>query len=262
MPELMIKGTKIYYELHGTEGKPVVLFLHGLGSSVRDWELQVPAFSQDYRVLLIDMRGHGRSDKPIPQYTMPIFASDVVGVMDSLKIEKVHIVGISMGGMIAFQLAVDCPERIQSLCIVNSGPAVILRSLQDRFAIYMRFVIVRLMGMRKMGAVIAPKLFVDAEQEELRQLFIERWAENDPRAYLNALRAIVGWTVEERIGENSIPTLIAVSDQDYTPVSLKEAYMPKLRNARLTIIPNAHHAVSSERPEAFNQVIMEFLREF
>jgi 3-oxoadipate enol-lactonase len=261
MPELMIKDTKIYYELHGKEDKPVVLFLHGLGSSVQDWEFQLPAFSQDYHVLLIDMRGHGRSDKPKAQYSMAVFASDVIAVMDSLKIEKVHIVGISMGGMIAFQLAVDYPERISSLCIVNSGPAVVLRSLKDRIAIYSRFVIVRLMGMRKMGAVIAPKLFVDAEQEDLRQTFIERWAANDPKAYLNALRAIVGWTVEERIGTIPVRSLILVSDQDYTPVSLKEAYLPKLKNARLQIMPNAHHAVSSERPEAFNQAVMEFLNE-
>jgi 3-oxoadipate enol-lactonase len=262
MPELKLSDTTIYYELHGKDDKPVVLFLHGLGSSVRDWELQVPAFSQDYRVLLIDMRGHGRSGKPSQQYSMAGFASDTIAVMDSLKIQKVHIVGISMGGMIAFQMAVDCPERIASLCIVNSGPAVILKTLQDRIAIYSRFVIVRLLGMRKMGEVLAPKLFVDADQGELRRVFAERWAENDPKAYLNALRAIVGWTVEERIGEIQIPTLPLVSEQDYTPISLKEAYMVKMRNQpRLQIIPNAHHAVSSERPEAFNEAVRAFLQE-
>ena len=112
MPELTLKDTNIYYELHGDASNPVVLFLHGLGSSVRDLDLQVPAFSHDYCVLTIDMRGHGRSSKPSEQYSMPIFAKDVIAVMDNLQIEKAHIVGLSMGGMIAFQLAVDCPERI------------------------------------------------------------------------------------------------------------------------------------------------------
>lgn len=261
MPEITVQNTKIYYELEGSANKPCLLFLHGLGSSIRDWEFQLPIFQQDYRVLAIDMRGHGRSDKPTAQYSMRQFASDIVAVMDKEKIDKVHVIGISMGGMIAFQMAVDYPERIHSLVIVNSGPAVVPKTLAEKFAIYSRFVIVRLMGMRKMGEVLAPKLFVDAEQENLRREFVERWAANDPKAYLNTLRAIVGWSVEDAIHKISSPMLILCSDLDYTPTALKEAYMPKLANARLQVLPNSHHAVSSERPELFNQAVLAFLAE-
>jgi 3-oxoadipate enol-lactonase len=260
MPTTKVNDIQLYYELHGAEGKPTVLFLHGLGSSVRDWELQIPAFADDYRLLLIDMRGHGRSDKPQGPYSMPLWVRDVIALLDQLKIDKVHIVGLSMGGMIAFQMAVDCPERIQSMIIVNSGPAVIPRTLQERIGIWMRFVIVRVMGMRKMGETLAPRLFVDADQETLRQTFITRWAENDPRTYLDSLRAIVGWTVEDRISAIKIPTLVLVSDLDYTPISLKEAYLAKMSNATLQVLSNAHHAVSSERPEAFNQAVKQFLQ--
>jgi 3-oxoadipate enol-lactonase len=260
MPELTIQKTKIYYELHGKEGKPYLILIHGLGSSVRDWEFQIPVFSEDYRVLAIDMRGHGRSDKPKEKYSVRQFGSDVIAVMDALKIEKAHIVGISMGGMIAFQMAVDCPERIEKLVIVNSGPALVPKTLAEKIAIYSRFVIVRLMGMRKMGEVLAPKLFVDAEQENLRQTFAQRWAENDPNAYLNTLRALVGWDVEAHIHKIQQPSLILCSDQDYSPLALKEAYLAKMPSATLQVIPNAHHAVSSERPEAFNEAVLAWLK--
>src|SRR5690349_17167122 len=103
MPFAKVNNVQLYYELDGDDSKPVVLFLHGLGSSVRDWEYQVTHFAQNYRVLLIDMRGHGRSEKPAGPYSMRQWAADVVALLDHLKIDKAHVVGLSMGGMIAFQ---------------------------------------------------------------------------------------------------------------------------------------------------------------
>lgn len=260
MPHLSVNGTRIYYEIHGDDAKPVVLFLHGLGSSVRDWELQVPAFSAEYRVLLIDMRGHGKSDKPKTAYSMAQFAQDVIAVMDHLQIAEAHVVGLSMGGMIAFQLAVDAPQRLKTLSIVNSGPAVVPRTFQERFGVWLRFMIVRLMGMRKMGETLAPKLFTEPDQEALRQTFIERWAENDPQAYLNALRAIVGWSVEDRIGSILTKTLILCAEHDYTPVAVKEAYAQKMLKARVVVMENAHHAAPIEKPDQFNRILLDFLR--
>jgi pimeloyl-ACP methyl ester carboxylesterase len=191
---------------------------------------------------------------------MPLFARDVIALLDYLKIDKVHMVGLSMGGMIAFQLAVDYPQRFHSMTIVNSGPAVVPKTFKDRVGVWMRFIIVRTMGMRKMGETLAPRLFVDPDQENLRQTFIQRWAENDSRAYLDSLRAIVGWTVEDKIKNITLPTLIVASDQDYTPVSAKEAYIAKMQNVKLEVIPNAHHAVAGERPDAFNQVVDRFIQ--
>lgn len=258
MPHLNQNGTQIYYELHGPEnGEPMVL-LHGLGSSGRDWELQLPALT-DYRVLLIDMRGHGRSEKPSGPYSVPMFARDVVAIFDHVGFTSAHVVGLSMGGMIAFQMAVDTPERIRSMVIVNSGPALVPASLSDKFKVWLRFFIVRMMGMRKMGETLAPRLFTDADMDVQRQQFIERWAENDRESYLAAMRAIVGWTVLDRIGTIQIPTLIVAADMDYTPISAKEAYIAKMPSARLHIIENSHHAVPAERPDAFNRVLADFL---
>jgi 3-oxoadipate enol-lactonase len=260
MPRVSVNGIQLYYELGGQESQPVILFLHGLGSSTQDWTPQLAYFGRDYRVLVADMRGHGQSDKPRGPYTMPQFAADVIALLDYLIIDTVHVVGLSMGGMIAFQLAVDDPGRLRSMTIINSVPDVVPHTFKDRFNIWMRFWIVRYMGMRKMGETLAPRLFVDPNQEALRQSFIESWAANDPRAYQDAMRAIAGWSVEGRIGAITIPTLIIASDHDYTPVAAKEAYIAKMPGTTLKIIENAHHAVPVERPDALNAVIHDFIK--
>lgn len=260
MPHRSINGIEMYYELYGAEGKPLVLFLHGLGSSLQDWELQIPYFAAEYRVLTVDIRGHGRSGKPAGPYAMRQFAQDVVTLMDALKIDKAHLVGLSMGGMIAFQMAADYPERILTMTIANSGPAVVATTIKDRFNVWMRFFIVRALGMKKMGETLAKRLFVRPEEEALRQTFIQRWAENDPRAYLDAMRAIVGWSVVDKLGDMTMPTLVLASDQDYTPVAIKESYAKQMPNASVKVLPDSHHAVAVERPELFNEAVHGFIQ--
>jgi 3-oxoadipate enol-lactonase len=257
MPVLPLRDINLYYEIAG-QGDPVV-FIHGLGSSARDWEYQVPFFAPRYRVVVFDVRGHGRSDKPPGPYSVPLFAQDAAALIRALEAAPAHVVGISMGGMIALQLAVDEPALVRSLVVVNSGPELVVRTFRERLMILQRFLIVRLLGMRKMGEVLSQRLFPRPDQAPLRQMFVERWAENDPRAYREAMRALVGWSVADRLGDIRCPTLVIASDQDYTPVSAKEAYVARMPNARLVVIPDAHHAVTVERPEEFNQVLLDFL---
>jgi pimeloyl-ACP methyl ester carboxylesterase len=245
------------YELVGA-GDPVVL-IHGLGSSSRDWELQLPALADHYRVLTYDVRGHGASSKPRGPYRVTQFARDLALLLERLEHRPAHIVGISMGGMIAFQLAVDRPDLVRSLVIVNSGPALVPSTLAEHLAVWSRIAIAKLRGPNAMGAVLAPRLFPSPDQERLRRQFIERWAENDKNAYYAALRAIVGWSVRDRVGEIRCPVLVMAADHDYTPVSAKEAYLPLIAGATLKVIADSRHATPIERPEAFNAVLREFL---
>lgn len=259
MPTIKLNNCIFYYEITG-EGEPL-LFLHGLGSSGRDWEKQVPYFAKSYQAITFDIRGHGRSEKPAGPYSIPLFAADVAAFIEALNLAPVHVVGISMGGMITFQLAVDRPELIHTMIIVNSGSELILRTFKERLAIWQRFLIVRMMGMRKMGEVLAGRLFPQPENAHLHQLFADRWAENDKRAYLDAMRALLGWTVTEHLGKINCPTLVVAADQDYTPVSHKEAYVSLLPNAQLVVVENAHHALPVEWPQKFNSVLESFLNQ-
>ena len=257
MPKVHVNDIDLYYESTG-QGQPVLL-LHGLGSSTRDWELQTPDFSTLYRVVAFDVRGHGQSDKPPGPYSIPLFTADTTELIRSLEIGPSHVVGISMGGMIAFQLAVDTPDLVRSLVIVNSGPELIIRSLRDRLNVLQRSLLVRIFGMRKIGEFLSSRLFPKPEQEPLRQLFIERWEENDQRAYMDSMRGALGWSVSESLHKIMCPTLVVASDEDYTPISAKKAYVERLPRSELVVIEDARHAVTVERPEAFNKVVLDFL---
>ncbi|MCI0671444.1 MAG: alpha/beta hydrolase [Myxococcaceae bacterium] len=257
MPHQRVGDVQLHYEVHG-QGEPLLL-IHGLGSSTEDWEAQLPAFSQRYQVITVDVRGHGRSDKPAGPYSILQFARDIAELLRALRTGPVHVVGISMGGMIAFQLAVDAPELTRSLVIVNSGPEVVLRTLRERLLISSRFFILRFFGLKAMTGVLAKKLFPKPEQTQLRATFIERWNRNDPVAYEHALRAIVGWSVADRISALRVPIQVVTADQDYTPVSAKEAYVGKLAGAELVVIADSRHATPMDQPERFNDVVLGFL---
>ena len=259
MPILLIYDCHLYYEAQG-QGE-TILFIHGLGSSTRDWDAQVGAFASAYRVITFDLRGHGRSDKPAGPYSIDLFASDAVGLLEALEVEAAHIVGISLGGAVAFQLALDHPALVKTLTIVNSAPTMGISEEDARREIERRVGIVQKMGMRAMGEALAPNLFPNPEQAALRHTFVERWAENDPQAYIDATRSMLGWTVLDKISSIQCPSLILASDQDYTPVAVKEAYVKLMPHAELVVLPEAHHAVPVEAPAKFNAALEAFLKQ-
>jgi pimeloyl-ACP methyl ester carboxylesterase len=113
--------------------------------------------------------------------------------------------------------------------------------------------------MRKMGTVLSTILLPRPEHAQLRELFVERWARNDPGAYLRALRALIGWSVSARLGTITCPTLILTADQDYTPVAYKQFYTAAIPGAQLVVIPDARHMLPVERPAEYNDAVMNFL---
>ena len=177
MPKIKINDVEHYYESSG-EGSPL-LFIHGLGSSTQDWDLQVAYFSKFYQVITYDVRGHGQSEKPAGPYSIRQFAADASALMQALKLGPVHVAGISMGGAIAYQLALDAPKLVKSLTVVNFTPELIMATFKERMNLTSRKLIVRVLGMRKMGQVLSGKLFPKSEHEELRERFIDSWAKND-----------------------------------------------------------------------------------
>jgi pimeloyl-ACP methyl ester carboxylesterase len=259
MPTAQVNGIKLNYESHGS-GTPLV-FIHGLGSCLDDWEHQIAHFAKSYRVITLDLRGHGRSDKPDARYSMQLFASDIAVLLNSLRLEAAHIVGLSLGGGVAFQLALDSPEIVRTLTVVNSGPEMILRTFKEKYAIWLRFAIINTLGLQKLGAIIADRLFPRPEDAPEKRKFLERYAHNEAKPYKAALRAFIGWSVKAQLGTLRVPTLIMSADQDYTPVSFKEEYTAKIPGAMLKVIPDAHHGAPAERPEAFNALLGEFLAE-
>ncbi len=257
MPKLKHDECELYYEVHGV-GEPL-LFLHGLGSCSEDWQPQLAAFAADHQVILCDLRGHGKTGIARPPYNIPQFAKDIKALLDHLGISACHIVGLSLGGMNAFQLAVDYPAVCKSLTIVNSTPYVCLSGLKEYVMWYSRLGIIRSLGMESFGHFLARKLFPDAEQEALRQTVIKHYSSLDKKTYLKIFRSLKGWDLRDQIAQIQCPTLIVSSDNDYTDIAFKKAYVSLMPNAELQIIPDAHHAVTAEKPEQFNALLKNFL---
>ncbi|MDP3366484.1 MAG: alpha/beta hydrolase, partial [Pseudomonas sp.] len=207
------------------------------------------------------VRGHGRSDKPREAYRIADFAEDVAALIEHLQLPPVHLVGISMGGMIGFQLGVDRPELLRSLTIVNSGPEVKAKSARDWLEIGKRWTLSRLLSLDTIAKALGKLLFPKPEQAELRRKIEERWPQNDKRAYLASLDAIIGWGVRERLDRITCPTLVISADHDYTPVERKREYVAEMPNARLLVIENSRHATPMDQPERFNNALLAFLGE-
>ncbi|MHA2009227.1 MAG: alpha/beta fold hydrolase [Promethearchaeota archaeon] len=260
MPKKLVGDIELYYEITG-EGESL-LFVHGLGSSTRDWEENVPIFSKKYQVITVDIRGHGQTDKPKGPYTIKNFAKDIAGLLMSLEFSSVNILGISLGGAIVLQLAIDYPELIKSLVIVNAAPNSGDRQLLEKI-VSDRIELIKARGMRGIGESLAPVLFIKPEQEELRKKFVERWAENNPETYISALKSLQTWNVNnDQLQAIKCPTLVLASDQDYTPVSVKKELIKQIQNSHLVIIDDARHVLPLERPKEFNAAVMDFLSKY
>jgi len=259
MPILQTATIRTYYEVSG-QGDTLV-FIHGHGSSSRDWEFQSAFFSEYFQTLCYDVRGHGKSEKPKGPYSVAGFAIDLAELLGALEIKKAHIVGLSMGGWIAFQFAVDYPEMTKSLTIVNSWADMRPKNFQDRINIFQRYIYFRLFSMRKIGEIVAPIIFIKPEQDDLRQSLIERWAENQKASYFASMKAGIGWSVADQLDNINCPVLVVAADEDYTPVAAKQAYVDKLSNARLIIIKDSRHGTPVEHPEKFNRLLLGFLQE-
>jgi pimeloyl-ACP methyl ester carboxylesterase len=257
MPTADNRGVRIAWESSGA-GEPV-LFLHGLGGSMHDWEPQVPDFSAKYRVIRLDVRGHGSSDKPRGKYDVEEFSGDAIAVLRAAGVHRAHIVGISMGGMIALQLAVDAPAMVQSLVLVNTGPEVKPENAAERLALWQRRILTRFLSMEKFATILAGRLFPEPGQEAMRTEFHRRWAANDPGAYRQSYLALLRWSVADRIHAIREPALVVHAEFDYTTLERKERWAKQLPNARTATIAGGRHAVSMDRAAQFNALVLEFL---
>jgi pimeloyl-ACP methyl ester carboxylesterase len=263
MPSLTLPDAELHYETDGA-GPPLVL-LHGLGGSSADWAPQVAAFRDRFRVITVDTRGCGRSRAsahPHGPFTLAQLAADLQALLEHLDAPPAHVLGWSMGGMIALQLAVDAPQRVRSLVIVNSGPDWTPKTELQRVALQMRGVVTALVGPGAMARVLAPRLFPRPEQAALRRQYVDRMQRNDKRTYAALLSAFLGWSVADRLPTLTAPTLVVASDGDYTSVESKEAWARTMPDAELVVLRDARHALPLEAPDRLNAAVATFLGRF
>lgn len=254
-----IDNHALHYDDTG-QGSPVLL-LHGLGSTGGEWELVVPELAARHRCIVPDVRGHGRSDKPAGPYSVPLFARDIAALCDQLGVASLHVVGLSMGGMIAFQLAITRPDLVRSLVIINSGPEMVPRTWQAALAVAQRLAVVTLFGPRRFASMLGPRLFPRPDQDARRLAFEETVAANDRSAYRRATFGLIGWSVLDRLDEVICPVLVLGSERDYTSAAAKQLYVDRLGDARLVEIADSGHVANLDQPARVVEETVRFLDE-
>lgn len=243
---------RIHYRLVG-EGPPVVL-LHGLGSGGNDWFPITPFLAPDYRLLLIDLRGHGHSSLPRDSYSIAAMASDVLAVLDAEEIERAALVGLSLGGCVALQTAIQSPQRVSRLVLVNTFAKLRHSGIGWSRVARLRRALGDVDGLARL---VAASLFDDPE---LQALVFERMRHNDAGAIRRTMWAIARFDVRRRLGQVTAPALALVGDRDNTvPRPCAGDLMAGLPAARLQIIPDAGHALPYDQPEAFVAATRVFL---
>ncbi len=258
MPYVKSDDTNIYYDIVG-KGEPV-MFIHGLGSSTEGWKFQTDYFSKFCKVILVDLRGHGKSDKPKGKYSVSLFAQDCLAIIDDLNIQSLHIVGISLGSLVAFEMAVKRQQLVKSLVIVNGIPEVKITKPYILFRIYIRLALTWLLGVKNIGRILSKNLFPGDDKRMLRKQFIEEWSKNDKNAYLKSALSLMNWSAIEQVKNMDIPILLLSAEFDYISIEQKKYYKNKLLRGELVVIENTRHALPAEKPDAFNQEVKKFLK--
>jgi 3-oxoadipate enol-lactonase len=255
------QGVKIYWEEHG-EGEPLVLIM-GLASTIDMWHRTKPRMATHYRTILIENRGVGRSDVPPPPYTIATMASDVAAVMDAATIDKARVFGISMGGMIAQEFALNYPERVRSLILgcTNFGG----RNLQP--AAPKVLIVLKARGSmtpEEAAYAMAPHTY-DANTPEERvkeDLKIRLEWFPTPEGYFGQLGAILSWESRDRLAQIKVPTLVIHGETDeLVPPENGRMIANLIPNAKLLMLPNTSHIFMTDQPEISHREILNFFKE-
>ncbi|MEX2225206.1 MAG: alpha/beta hydrolase [Dehalococcoidia bacterium] len=262
MPHLAVNGVNIYYETHGESGEPLVL-IHGYTGDITDWRHQLPVFSKTHRVLVMDHRGHGKSDAPADRacYTIDALADDVEAVVAHAGFERFHLLGHSMGGAVVQEIALRSPQRLISLTLHDTSYRfAATRSEAVKNWIAARNLIAARQGMAAVASlpgITKPPPHMSAERKAEEK---ERLARMSVDGFLGCGSALATWEgVKERAHQVAAPTLVIYGALDIALVEASKRLAATIPNATLVEVPEAGHSPQYERPELFNAALRAHL---
>lgn len=263
MPYADVHGIRLYYETHG-QGDPLVL-IRGLGSNTDHWYAQLPEYSKHFQTVIFDNRGIGRSGISDGELTIAGMAADTVGLMDALGIVRAHVMGLSMGGMIAQEVALGYPERVHGLVLActHCGREHSIPASEATLRLFGEYI--------RTGSL-------EAAQEAQKCLFSERTLKHAPEivrhyAEISArfpqstdtmrrqYEAVQGHHTWDRLLEIQAPTLVITgSDDALIPPENSKILGERIPGARLEIIEGGGHQFLIEQAEAANNAVLGFLK--
>jgi 3-oxoadipate enol-lactonase len=259
---LPLAGRRLYYDLTGPEDGPVVCITHSLASDGGSWAEQVPALlTAGFRVLRLDMRGHGGSDPVAGDYTMSALAADVATMLDALGFTRVHYIGLSIGGMIGQAVALEHRHKLISALWCDTLPASPLgakAAWDDRMGI-----VRRANSLEPIGDATMERWFTDAFKaknparwKQIRDTIVA----TTPAGYLGCSAAIMNFDFAARLGTVRMPTLVVCGSEDPgTPASENRRLAGLVPGARYEEIAGMRHFPNVEAPDAFNRMMLGWL---
>jgi len=263
MAKVNVNGCEIYYEVHG-QGDPLVLIM-GLRRNVEWWFRQIPALSEHFQVIAFDNRGAGRSDKPVMENSIPLFADDTAGLMDALDISKAQILGISMGGYIAQELALNYPEKVKSLvlgCTGCGGERAVIMSPErmEKFTANKGLTPEEIL--RKDMVIYFSDDYVDQHPEKIEEFVEISMRHYQPAdAFLRQFDACLRHDTGDRLNQLSTPTLIMTGDDDpLVPPQNSHILKDLIPGADLSVFAGGRHCFFIETADQFNKNAIDFLK--
>jgi 3-oxoadipate enol-lactonase len=255
MPVCKLDGSSLYYRSHGN-GEPVLL-IHGLGGSGVDWALQIPALERRFRVIVPDLPGCGSSSPPEGAYSIEGFARRLWSFLDQLEVPRINIVGFSMGGAVALEMALQRPTLVPRLTLINS-----LATYRDQWRkwIYARScgALIRLIGMRRAACVFAAGLFPEPWQQTLRARAAAVVAAVPAKSYLSMSRALERWDATDRLERLRSRTLVIAAENDHTSLAEKRELAARL-HASMVVVQGSRHGTPFDASQATNSSVVALL---
>lgn len=261
MPFAENQGAKIYWNEQG-QGPPILLIM-GLGYPSQMWYRTRPLLAERYRTIAFDNRGVGRSDVPPGPYSISLMASDAAAVLNAAGVDRAHIYGISMGGMIAQEFALQYPDRVRALilgCTSPGGPSAVRAEPEVTQLLMTRGQLAPAEAAEASIPFIyhatTPRARIDEDLAMRRDWFPKA------EAYMNQLKGILSWQAFSRLDQIKAPTLVIHGDADrLVPPGNGELISARIPNAKLVMIAAASHIYPTDQPEAAWRPVMQFLSE-
>lgn len=257
MPMIDADGCLLNVTVEGRDGGPTLMLSNSLGCTLQMWEPQMRAFTQVFRVIRYDRRGHGRSSVPPGPYSVERFGRDVLAILDDLNIEKVHWCGLSMGGMVGQWLGANAPERLGKIVLANTACHYPAPTIWDT----------RIKAVKEGGlAAVADTVIAGWLTEEFRgrnpeiaQRMKAMLLATPVEGYLASCEALRTLDLREALPQIKSPTLVIAGRYDRsTPITMAEAIRSQIPGASMTIL-DAAHISNIEATLAFNDAVLGFL---
>jgi pimeloyl-ACP methyl ester carboxylesterase len=261
MPVIEIfSGLTIFYLDENPCGSACVLLLHGLGANSSSWGLQIPALVvSGFRIIVPDTPGFGQSPYHIKVASANDWARTLAAFLRALEIEKTNVIGISMGGVQALQLALDYPNLVNKLVLINTYARLNTTNLRVLPYYLVRAILVLILSPSAQAQTVANRLFPEPSQEKLREELIAQICQADPGGYRASMRVLARYNVLDRLQEIKSPTLVITGELDTTvPPEIQNVLVkgiPKAKQVQL----HAGHALSVEIPDQFNEILVKHL---